>query len=629
MVVFFSGHKFPQILKKSHSIVKYQAWISFDIDKLRQFIIIAPMKKEKNSFQLKDRHKHIISLILQEKMKLLAGMGCMLVFAVSTSAMAFLVKDVLDDIFITRDITRLKIIPIIVLAVFFLRGLAAYGQSFFMGYVGTHIIMKLRNQLYERITDLSISFFLKEKTGVLMSRITNDVEIVKNMVSSSVTSLLRDTFTIITLLCVVFYRDWKLACWAICILPLAFYPVVFFGRKVRGFSTGFQEQLAELNSFLHETFAGNKIVKTFCMESYEKKRFIDKNKHLFKIQLKGIIAESLSSPVMEFLGGVGIAFIIWFGGYRVINGITTAGTFVSFLTAVLLLYDPVKKIAKLNNKIQRGLAATDRIFDIIEKEDEIVEKKPAQDVSSGEHSVTFQDVSFSYTGDRCDNVLTRVNLSAHSGSVTALVGMSGGGKTTLVNLIPRFFDVTEGTIYIDDTDIRNVTVSSLRSQIGIVTQEPILFNDSIKNNIRYGRPDASDEDVIKAAKDAFAYDFVENFSDGFNTSIGELGSRLSGGEKQRICIARALLKNAPILILDEATSALDAEAERLVQKALQHLMMGRTTFVIAHRLSTVREADRIVVLSGGNIVEEGTHDNLLARNGEYYKLYQMQFEKES
>jgi len=380
-----------------------------------------------------------------------------------------------------------------------------------MGFVGEHIIMNLRKLFYDRITDLSISFFQKEKTGVLMSRITNDVNIVKAMVSTAVTSIIKDSFTITALLFVVFYRDWKLACWAIGVFPIVFYPVVYFGRKVRRVSTGCQEAMAGLNSFLHETFAGNKIVKTFCMENYEKERFFKKNHALFKLQVKGIIAGSISSPIMELIGGLGIAFVIWFGGSRVLNGTTTAGTFISFLAAVLLLYDPIRKLAQLNNSIQEGIAAMNRVFEIVERKTEIVETTNPVALPDEIQSVTFQNVTFSYSTNLEKKVLDNINLSAKHGEIIALVGASGGGKTSLVNLIPRFFDVTEGSVFIDHINVRDISLKSLRSQIGIVTQEPILFNESIKDNIRYGNREASDREIVQAAKAAFAYVLLKNF----------------------------------------------------------------------------------------------------------------------
>ncbi len=552
-------------------------------------------------------------------------MACMLVIAVASSATAFLVKPVLDDIFFNKDTTMLKIIPVVVVLIYFLRGLGMYGQDYLMNYVGENVIKDLRNDLYSRIQDLPIAFFHKEKTGVLMSRITNDVNIIKAMVSTAVTGSLKDSFSIVGLTFVIFYRDWKMALIAFVVLPVAFFPVVEFGRRVRRISTGWQEAMADLNSFLHETFAGNKIVKAFGMESYEKKRFFDKTLDLFKLEMKAVIARSLSSPIMEFLGGLGIAFIIWYGGYKVITGSSTAGTFFSFMAAVLMLYDPVKKLSGLNNAVQQGLAAADRVFDIIEMESDIKERKDPITIKRGPHRVTFENVFFKYDDVM---VLKDINLDVKAGEVLALVGMSGGGKTSLVNLIPRFYDVTRGAIRIDGIDIRDVSISSLRDQMGIVTQEPILFNDSIRNNIAYGKRNATDKEIIKAAEAAYAYDFIQNFPNKFDTNIGELGGRLSGGEKQRICIARALLKDAPILILDEATSSLDAEAEMLVQKALENLMKGRTTFVIAHRLSTIDYADRIVVIVNGRVEEEGKQEELISMQGEFFKLYQMQYSNE-
>lgn len=571
---------------------------------------------------LKDRHKRLFDLIKDNRMRLFLAMLCMLVMAAATSATAFLVKPVLDDIFFNKNIQMLTLIPVAVIVIYLLRGFGMYGQEYLMSYVGQGIIRRLRNMLYDHIQDLPLSFFHAEKTGVLMSRITNDVNIIKSMVSTAVTSVLRDCFTIIGLTGVIFYRDWKLALYAIIILPVAFLPIVQFGRRVRRVSTGCQESMADLSSFLHETFSGNKIVKAFGMEPYEKQRFHEKTFSLFQLEMKAVIARSLSSPIMEFLAGLGIAFIIWYGGYRVISGESTAGTFFSFMAAVLMLYDPVKKLSNLNNSIQEGLAAADRAFDIIERKPDIQEIDNPVDIPFRPHSVSFENVGFSYDETP---VLKHINLTVNAGEILALVGMSGGGKTTLVNLIPRFYDITHGVIRVDETDIRNASLKSLREQIAIVTQEPILFNDTISNNIAYGNPLAPFQDIVAAAKAAFAYDFIERLPRQFDTSIGELGSRLSGGEKQRLCIARALLKNAPILILDEATSSLDSESEMLVQKALENLMKGRTTFVIAHRLSTIGYASRIIVIVNGEIIERGSHENLMAKQGEYCKLYEMQF----
>lgn len=587
-------------------------------------ILVTPHRKMKKIFAhlFTDRHKRLIALVKENGLKLFFAMGCSLMVAASTAASAYLIKPAVDDIFLKNNIKMLIIIPVAVVIVYLVRGIGMYGQEYLMNYVGKSIIRNLRNNLYSHIHDLSLSFFHKEKTGVLMSRITYDVNIIKNMVSSAVTGALRDFFTIIGLTFVIFYQDWKMALIAIIILPVAFFPVVEFGRRVRRVSTGCQEAMGDLSSFLHETFAGNKIVKAFGMESYEKERFFKKTLNLFNLEMKEVVVRSLSSPIMEFLGGLGIAFVIWYGGYKVINGTSTAGTFFSFMAAVIMLYDPVKKLNKLNNAIQQGMAASDRIFDILERESDIREDPNPVEIQPGSHSVTFKDVFFKYEDVM---VLKNINIEVRTGEILALVGMSGGGKTSLVNLLPRFYDVSTGSIFIDGLDIRKASISSLRKRIAIVTQDPILFNGTIKNNIAYGNQDASDEEIEKVAKAAYAHEFIQGFPEKYDTLIGELGGRLSGGEKQRICIARALLKDAPILILDEATSSLDAESEMLVQKALENLMKGRTTFVIAHRLSTVAYADRIIVVVDGRIVEEGKHEDLMACGGEYCKLYKMQF----
>lgn len=577
-------------------------------------------KKLKPVFR--NRHRQLLLMVKDSWFKLSIATVCMLTMSASTAAMAYLIKPALDDVFIRKDTRMLKLIPVAVLAVYLVRCLGMFGQQYLMSYVGQDIIRQLRNRLYNRIQDLPLAFFQREQTGVLMSRITYDVNIVRNMVSNAVTGSLRDCFTIFGLVFVIFYQIWDLALFAFLVLPVAFYPIVVFGRRVRRFSTGCQEAMADMSAFLHETFAGNKIVKAFGMEAYEKGRFYQKTRRLFRVEMKEVKVKSLSSPVMEMLGGLGVAFVIFYGGANVISGRYSTGTFVSFLAAVVMLYDPIKKLSKLNNIMQRGLAATDRVFDIIETQSELQEADNPLTIRPGSHGVTFDDVSFKYDDTL---VLENIRLSAGAGEVIALVGMSGGGKTTLVNLIPRFYDVSRGAVCIDGVDVRRVSVKSLREQIAVVTQEPILFNDSIRHNIAYGNPDASLAQIEAAAAAAYADEFVRRLPEGFDTPIGELGGRLSGGEKQRICIARALLKDAPILILDEATSALDTEAEALVQKALGNLMKGRTTFVIAHRLSTIAYADRIVVLKNGHIVESGQHRDLLAARGEYYKLHQMQF----
>ncbi len=574
----------------------------------------------------KSRYKRLLALVKDSWARLALAMVCLVVGAGTQSVTALLVKPILDDIFTGHDETMLMLVPVAVVVVFFLKGLADYGDSYFMNHVGLGIIRRLRNQIYGNMMGLSLSYFQSETTGALMSRITNDVALIKNMVSNAVTRIFRDIFTIAGLVGVIFYRDWKMALLAMVFLPLFFYPIFIFGRRVRKVSTGCQEAIADISSFIHETITGNKVVKAFGMENYERERFFKKSKRLFQLQMKQVVAKELSSPIMETIAGLGIAFIIWFGGSRVMSGTSTTGTFFSFMTAVLMLYGPVKKLKNFNNTIQEGLAAVDRVYDVIDSVPEIEDKKDAKVMKTGPHRMTFRDVSFGYkTAESGKLALSGVNIDVAPGEILALVGMSGGGKTSLVNLIPRFFDVTEGAILMDGTDIRDLTIESLRRQISIVTQEPILFNDTIRGNIAYGRIDATDKEIEAAAKAAYAHDFIMRMPKGYDTPVGELGGRLSGGEKQRLCIARALIKDAPVLILDEATSALDAEAELLVQKALENLMKGRTTFVIAHRLATIGYADRIVVLVGGRIVEEGSHDELMALDGEYGKLHNMQF----
>jgi subfamily B ATP-binding cassette protein MsbA len=567
--------------------------------------------------------RRILGLVQTEWLRLLVAMLCMIAVAGLTAATAYIIKPVLDEIFFKKDIEMLKILPFGIILLYLSRGVCYFGQGYLMNHVGQSIIKQLRDDLYSHMQKLSLSFFQKQDTGTLMARIISDIERIKGMVSEAVTGVLKDCFTIVGLLFVIFYRDWKLALIAIGVLPVAIFPIVGFGRRIRKLSSRAQEAVADMSSLLHETFTGNRIVKAFGMESYEEKRFFKRTARLFDYEMKAALVKSLSSPVMEFLGGIGITLIIWYGGYQVITGGSTPGTFFSFMAALIMLYDPIKKISNLNNIIQEGMAAAIRVYDILDTDTDVVEREDALELEPRHHSVVFRHVSFKYQEQM---VIKEVDLDIKGGEIVALVGMSGGGKTTLANLIPRFYDVTDGAVLVDGQDVRDVTIKSLRHQIGIVTQDPILFNDTIRNNIAYGNLEASELDVIAAAKAAHAYDFVQAFTDKFETVVGEKGVRLSGGERQRICIARALLKNAPILILDEATSSLDSESELAVQGALDNLMKGRTTLVIAHRLSTIRNANRIVVIVNGRIVEEGRHEDLLAMNGEYHKLYTMQFQ---
>jgi len=567
-------------------------------------------------------YRRLLEFVKPYWRRLAGAMVCMLMVSGATSASAFLVKPVLDDIFFKKDLFMLKLLPFAIISLFLIKGIFDYGQSYLMSYVGQRIIADLREKIYNHLQSLSLSFFTRHPTGVLMSRIINDVNLIQGAVSEAVTGLIKDFFTILGLVVVVFYRDWKLALVAMVVFPLAIYPLVKFGRKLRSYSYRSQTTMGDISAILMETISGNRIVKAFNMEDYERKRFAGENRKLFNLLMKSVRVRALSHPLMEFLGGVGIAFIVFYGGYNVIKGVATPGTFFSFLAALLMLYEPVKRLSGVNNTIQQGLAAASRIFEVLDAVPEIRNKPGAKPLHSITQGIEFQDVSFRYEEEW---VLKNISLQIKVGEVVAFVGASGGGKTTLLNLLPRFYDVSSGRILIDGVDIRDYTIESLRSMIGIVTQQTILFNDTVKNNIAYGKMGEPMEEIIKAAQAANAHGFIQNLPQGYDTIIGEQGIKLSGGERQRISIARALLKNAPILILDEATSSLDSESEVEVQKALEYLMQGRTTLVIAHRLSTVRRADRIVVISNGTIKEIGTHEELLEKNGEYKRLYLMQF----
>jgi len=567
-------------------------------------------------------YKRLVKLARPHVSKFLLAMFCMLVVGGLTSALAFLVKPALDDIFMKKNMMMLKWIPVAVIAIYLFKGLCNYVQIVLMSFIGQRVVADVRNQLYRAIQGQSMSFFTKHPTGILMSRITNDVNSMQGTVSEAVTSLLKDSFTLVCLIFVIFYRDWQLALVAMVIFPLTIYPIATFGRKMRSVATRTQVTMGTLTTLLQETISGARIVKAFGREDYEGSRFSRENENLLRLTLKAVSISAISSPFMEFLGGVGIAAIVFYGGYQVIQGVSTPGTFFSFLTALLMLYEPIKRLTNVNNTIQQGIAGAQRVFSIIDTVPEIQNKAGAVPLPAIAKAIELRNVTFRYEDVP---VLNRINLTVRAGEAVAFVGMSGGGKTTLVNLIPRFYDVTEGQIRIDGLDIRDVTIESLRAQIGMVTQQTILFNDTVRNNIVYGDSGKTEADVIRAAKAANAHNFIMNLPQGYDTVIGEQGTKLSGGERQRISIARALLKDAPILILDEATSSLDTEAEIEVQEALENLMRGRTTLVIAHRLSTIRNADRIVVLVNGEIVEEGTHEALLESRGEYFRLYQMQF----
>ncbi|RPH38948.1 MAG: lipid A export permease/ATP-binding protein MsbA [Desulfobulbaceae bacterium] len=555
--------------------------------------------------------------------KLIIAMIAMIFVAALTGSQAYLVKDLLDKIFMEKNVFFLNVLPLVIVLVFFLKSSFYYIYYFLLERVGQSVIRDLRVQVFEHIHSQPLSFFHQMPTGTLISRIISDITLMQQAVSNALVGTLRDFFQVVILLGVVFSMNWKLAMFSFIILPIAAFPIVKFGRIFRKLSTKTQEETANVTNILYETITGNRIVKAFGREKYEGRRFRDQIHTLFSVTIQDARFRSMQHPLMEFIGGVAIALIIWFGGNEVIHGTATPGTFFAFLTALIAAYEPVKGVSRINSTIQQGLAAANRVFSLLDVVPEITDKEGAGILPLFQNTIEFKNINFQYNNEAM--VLKNINLRVPAGQAVAIVGPSGGGKTTLTNLIPRFLDLKEGAILIDGTDIRDVTLQSLRSQIAMVTQQTILFNDTVRNNIAYGDLESSEEEIRSAAEAAHALDFIENLPQGFDTVIGEGGSRLSGGERQRISIARAILKNAPILILDEATSALDTESEREVQKALENLMKNKTTFVIAHRLSTIINADRIIVVKDGLIVEEGTHDELLALGKEYELLYNMQY----
>jgi len=569
-----------------------------------------------------DNYKRLLEYVRPYWGRIFVAMFCMGILALTTTGLAYLTKPILDDIFIEKDSTMLTLIPLAIMGVGIIKGLAEYFQAYLMVYVGLSVVRNIRDALYHHLQTLSTAFFTKTPTGLLISRITNDVNLIQRAVSDTITGVAKDVFTIIGLTCLVFYNDWKLATIAFLVMPWASIPIYKFGRRVRKFATRSQEKMADISNHLHETITGNRIIKAFGMEKYENERFSKENLKYFRYILKRMKVRALSSPVMETFGIIVSAAFIFYGGSSVIKGEITTGSFFMSLAAIMMLYQPIKRLNKANQAIQEGLAGATRIFSILDTKPEIIDHPGAIELSSIPSRIEFKKVSFKYEEDW---VLRDINLKARLGDIIALVGPSGAGKTTLINLIPRFYDVIEGQIIIDGHDIRKITLRSLRANIGLVSQQTILFNDTVRYNISYGNPEETEQEIISAAKSANAHKFIQKLPQGYDTIIGEQGVKFSGGEKQRLTIARAILKDAPILILDEATSSLDSESELEVQKALGYLMVNRTTFVIAHRLSTIKKANKIIVISSGKIVGEGRHEELLKANLIYKKLYETQF----
>ncbi|MEK6602853.1 MAG: lipid A export permease/ATP-binding protein MsbA [Nitrospirota bacterium] len=557
--------------------------------------------------------------------RLVIAAVCSGAVAALTGGYAWLVRPALDEIFINKNETWLYLLPVALMAVSVLKGICGYGQSYLMIFVGSRVVTDIRQQLFGHLMRLPIGFHLKNPSSRMLSRVINDVNWIQNAVSGVLKDLFQQSLTFLVLLGVILYQNWRLALFSILVIPLSAYPMVRFGNQLRKIATAGQERTADMSTALQETLTGVRIVKGFTREDAEGRRFAGFNEAYFRTNMKSTQVSSITSPVLEVVGILGVAGIIWYGGSQVIQGAMTPGTFFSFLTAVFLMYTPIKRLASANNTIQQALAAADRVFTVLDVPTEAAQDTGTRSLDGVRSAIALQGVSFRYEGVEAW-ALTDISLTVRPGEVLALVGSSGAGKTTLVNLIPRFHDPTAGAILIDGVDLREIRLSALRRQIGIVSQETLLFDDTVGNNIAYGKDEATEEAITDAARAAFAHDFIMKLPNGYETLIGENGVRLSGGERQRLAIARALLRNPPILILDEATSSLDTESERMVQMALANLMKGRTTFVIAHRLSTVQRADRIAVLAGGRLVEVGRHEELLAKVGVYHRLHQMQFQ---
>ena len=557
--------------------------------------------------------------------RLAAALAAMIVYGAASAGLVLQVEPILDAVLPAQAYLTQTIVTILILYV--AKGIGGYASNYLMTDVGQRVVRDLRLLLFRHILDQSAAFFSRQTTGRLLSRITNDVAQVQRAVSETLGDLARESIALVGFATVLFLRHARLAFFCLVVVPLVVYPLVRLGQRVRRSTRRSQEALEQITHVSAEAFNGHRIVKAFGAEAREAAEFAGASEHYYRTSMKVTSTLSVLPPLMEFIGGVAFVLALYFGSEEIQAGRLTTGAFVAFITALFMMYGPAKKLSRVNADLQQAMAASDRIFELLDVHSEVHERPGAQPLPPFRERIEFREVAFQYDGVAVP-ALSDVRLTVPAGTTVALVGRSGAGKTTLVNLLPRFYDVTHGQILIDGVDIRDVTLASLREQIGIVTQETVLFDDSVAANIAYGRPAATTAEIEAAARAAHAHEFILSLDRGYETRIGERGQRLSGGQRQRLAIARAILRNSPILILDEATSALDTESELLVQDALATLMLNRTSFVIAHRLSTVRRADIILVLDAGRIVERGSHDRLLAAGGAYARLYELQLEQE-
>lgn len=570
-----------------------------------------------------DRYKQLLAFIKPYKMRLALGVVCMIVAALGYLVVPWLIRNVVDGVLQNKDLGLLTLIVIAILIIFLIRGFATYGQNYMMAYVGQRVVIDIRETLFKHLQRLDQAYFDTRKTGVIMSNITSDVGALQQAIVDNLISFMTEGVTLVGSLVFMFYLDWKLSLLTLIIVPVVLGLTNVFGKRLRSAGHEVQGRTADITAFLQEVISGARVIRSFARESFEFKRFEKENKNNFDAAMKATKLTAIMGPMVEFSAAIAVVVILWYGGYSVVQGYITAGSLIAFLIYAINLANPVKRLTQVYGNIQKALAAGDRVIDILETQPHVKELPTAKTMDHVKGEVHFDNVQFSYDAENL--ALKGVTLHVKPGETVAIVGPSGAGKSTIANLLPRFYDVTGGNIRIDGMDIREATFTSLRENIGLVPQDTMLFNASVRDNILYGRLDATDEEVLAAAKAANAIEFIEKLPQGFDTMVGERGNSLSGGQRQRIAIARAILKNPSILILDEATSALDTESEKIVQEALERLMKGRTALVIAHRLSTVQHADHIVVLQQGSVVEEGTHDELLALQGLYSHLYTVQF----